>query len=150
MQFLILDINGNPPPPALRGWNDVVLVPAGMGNVRFIAKFENHADPIIPYMYHCHMLTHEDDGMMGQFLVVDPSASIDEIEGAGWNVYPVPTNEMITIQSENTQTFSIYNALGQRTRNIDVLTGSSVQLKLDKGVYFIVDSQGRYKKIQIL
>jgi hypothetical protein len=23
-------------------------------------------------MYHCHMLAHEDDGMMGQFVVVEP------------------------------------------------------------------------------
>ena len=30
-------------------------------------------------MYHCHMLTHEDMGMMGQFLVVDPTSSIQEL-----------------------------------------------------------------------
>jgi suppressor of ftsI len=23
-------------------------------------------------MYHCHLLRHEDDGMMGQFLLVEP------------------------------------------------------------------------------
>lgn len=23
-------------------------------------------------MYHCHMLLHEDEGMMGQFVVIDP------------------------------------------------------------------------------
>ena len=28
------------------------------------------ADPDNPYMYHCHILEHEDQGMMGQFLVV--------------------------------------------------------------------------------
>ena len=28
------------------------------------------ADPIHPYMYHCHILEHEDAGMMGQFVVV--------------------------------------------------------------------------------
>lgn len=25
-----------------------------------------------PYMYHCHILRHEDAGMMGQFIVVTP------------------------------------------------------------------------------
>ena len=27
-------------------------------------------DKNIPYMYHCHILEHEDGGMMGQFVVV--------------------------------------------------------------------------------
>lgn len=29
-------------------------------------------DPTHPLMYHCHLLRHEDDGMMGQFLLVEP------------------------------------------------------------------------------
>jgi FtsP/CotA-like multicopper oxidase with cupredoxin domain len=28
-----------------------------------------YADAEHPYMYHCHLLTHEDQGMMGQFTV---------------------------------------------------------------------------------
>jgi hypothetical protein len=28
-----------------------------------------------PYMFHCHLLRHEDQGMMGQFVVVDPAAA---------------------------------------------------------------------------
>ena len=35
-------------------------------------RFEDYADPTTPYMYHCHLLWHEDQGMMGQFLVVEP------------------------------------------------------------------------------
>ena len=27
--------------------------------------------PHVPYMYHCHIMEHEDNGMMGQFLVVE-------------------------------------------------------------------------------
>lgn len=150
VQFLILDINGTPPPPALSGWNDVVLVPSGMGNVRFIAKFENHADPIIPYMYHCHMLTHEDMGMMGQFLVVDPSASIDEWEDVNWNAYPVPSNGDITLTSEVDQSFVIYNATGQKIKELETTGNQTINIKLESGFYFIVDNQGRYKKIQIL
>jgi FtsP/CotA-like multicopper oxidase with cupredoxin domain len=69
--FYILSINGNPPPPNLRGKKDVVHVPAGNGVVRFITVFDDFSNDSIPYMYHCHMLTHEDDGMMGQFLVKD-------------------------------------------------------------------------------
>jgi blue copper oxidase len=72
VQFYILDINGVPPPPNLRGRKDVVHVPAGNGTVRFITQFDDFYSTETPYMYHCHMLTHEDDGMMGQFLVMPP------------------------------------------------------------------------------
>lgn len=72
--FYVLDINGNPPPPNLAGRKDVIHVPAGMGTVRFITKFENFTNDSLPYMYHCHMLFHEEDGMMGQFLVKAPCA----------------------------------------------------------------------------
>lgn len=36
--------------------------------------FEDYADPDVPFMYHCHLLLHEDEGMMGQFIVRDPAA----------------------------------------------------------------------------
>jgi len=35
-------------------------------------RFDGPADPNVPYMYHCHVLRHEDNGMMGQFVVVEP------------------------------------------------------------------------------
>jgi FtsP/CotA-like multicopper oxidase with cupredoxin domain len=72
VQFYVLSINGNPPPPHLQGRKDVIHVPAGNSTVRFITKFETYANDTLPYMYHCHILTHEDHGMMGQFLVKNP------------------------------------------------------------------------------
>ena len=82
VHFFILDINGVPPPAHLAGRKDVVLVPPQMGTVRFIAHFTNYADSVTPYMYHCHMLTHEDDGMMGQFLVIDTTSvtGLEEVQ----------------------------------------------------------------------
>ena len=68
IQFYILDRNGSPPPPNEQGLKDVVLVEANE-TVRFITKFEDFADAEVPYMYHCHILEHEDRGMMGQFTV---------------------------------------------------------------------------------
>ncbi len=70
--FYILSVNGVAPPAHQRGRKDVVLVPGGNGVVRFITKFEDFYNDTLPYMYHCHMLTHEDDGMMGQFVVNAP------------------------------------------------------------------------------
>jgi hypothetical protein len=47
-----------------------------MSTAKFITKFEDFADDNIPFMYHCHMLVHEDEGMMGQFTVVDNNTLI--------------------------------------------------------------------------
>ncbi|MBC8196498.1 MAG: multicopper oxidase domain-containing protein [Candidatus Marinimicrobia bacterium] len=68
VQFYILDRDGVIPPENERGRKDVVLI-KDMETVRFIAKFEDHADNQVPYMYHCHMLQHEDEGLIGQFIV---------------------------------------------------------------------------------
>jgi len=69
VMFQILSRDGNPPDSNEHGWKDTVLVKPGE-TVRFIASFTNFADPDMPYMYHCHILEHEDNAMMGQFVVV--------------------------------------------------------------------------------
>ena len=76
VQFNILEIDGSAPPAHMAGWKDVVLVPSNMGSAKFITKFEDYADSIIPFMYHCHIVGHEEDGMMGQFTIEDNSTSI--------------------------------------------------------------------------
>jgi blue copper oxidase len=68
IQFRVLDRDGGPPLAHERGLKDTVLVDAG-STVRVIAQFADFADPRHPYMYHCHILEHEDAGMMGQFVV---------------------------------------------------------------------------------
>jgi len=68
IQFIILTVNGSPPPENERGWKDTVLVKPHE-KVRIIGKFDVYSDPKLPYMYHCHILEHEDAGMMGQFIV---------------------------------------------------------------------------------
>lgn len=67
VQFQILDRNGALPPPIERGRKDTVLLMPGE-TVRVISRFEDYTGV---YMYHCHMLEHEDNGMMGQFEVVE-------------------------------------------------------------------------------
>jgi len=69
VQFRVLDRDGGPPQPYEQGLKDTVLVDPG-STVRVIAEFADFADPDHPYMYHCHILEHEDAGMMGQFVVV--------------------------------------------------------------------------------
>jgi bilirubin oxidase len=80
VQFYILDRDGVIPSENERGRKDVVWIPM-MQTVRFIAKFEDHADNEVPYMYHCHMLQHEDEGLMGQFIVEgETGCGTDEVD----------------------------------------------------------------------
>lgn len=68
VQFRLLDIDGTPPPPERAGWKDTIpLLPRERNRIAF--RMPQYADAEHPYMYHCHLLTHEDEGMMGQFVV---------------------------------------------------------------------------------
>ncbi|MEX0964041.1 MAG: multicopper oxidase domain-containing protein [Pseudohongiellaceae bacterium] len=68
-QFQVLDRNGSPPPANEMGWKDTVKVgPSEL--VRIVMRFTDYRDEENPYMYHCHILEHEDRGMMGQFIIV--------------------------------------------------------------------------------
>lgn len=81
-QFRVLDIDGGPPPPQLNGWKDTVPVLPGQ-TTRLIMRFEDYSDDKIPYMMHCHLLQHEDKGMMGQFLVTVDGTGPDRISMDG-------------------------------------------------------------------
>ena len=70
-QFRILSVDGAPPPARLAGWKDTIALEHDR-EYRLLVRFDDYADPTTPYMYHCHLLWHEDQGMMGQFLVVEP------------------------------------------------------------------------------
>src|SRR6266516_1018241 len=61
VQFKVLAWRGGPPPPYLAGWKDTVALPPGQ-SVRFLTRFSDYADPSTPYMFHCHLLRHEDEG----------------------------------------------------------------------------------------
>jgi blue copper oxidase len=71
VQFKVSDQTGAGPPSALTGWKDTVFLPPG-GTVRLLVQMPGYSDPATPYMFHCHLLQHEDNGMMGQFVVVQP------------------------------------------------------------------------------
>ncbi len=67
-QFRILDRNGRAPYHWERGLKDTVIVHADE-KVRILMPTGPYKDAKMPYMYHCHVLEHEDAGMMGQFTV---------------------------------------------------------------------------------
>jgi bilirubin oxidase len=113
VQFYLLTRNGNLPPMVERGRKDVVLVQP-METVRFITKFEDFADTTIPYMFHCHILMHEDDGMMGQFVVAPAALSMNERSNSQTiNIYPNPSGNMINIDLTEAGNFNIYDNVGR-------------------------------------
>jgi FtsP/CotA-like multicopper oxidase with cupredoxin domain len=70
VQFQVLAVDGAPPPGELSGWKDTLYLAEGQ-TFRIIARFADYADPTTAYMFHCHVLKHEDEGMMGQFVIVE-------------------------------------------------------------------------------
>ncbi len=144
VQFYVLDRNGNTPPLNEQGLKDVVyLLP--QETVRFITKFEDFANPDVPYMYHCHMLYHEDRGMMGQFVVVDELGADDADFIDGIAVYPNPTKGILHISTKENNTLSkvvVYNILGSK---VTETTNNTIDLSnLNSGVYLLklVTSKG--------
>lgn len=65
VHFEVLRRAGRAPAAQDAGRRDTVLVDAP---VELLVHFTQPA-PVLPFMYHCHILEHEDGGMMGQFTV---------------------------------------------------------------------------------
>ncbi|GAB3080823.1 Multicopper oxidase mco [Corynebacterium aquatimens] len=54
------------------GWHDTINIPP-LSTVTLLVEVGYYPDPTLAYMYHCHMLFHEDQGMMGQYVVTRPN-----------------------------------------------------------------------------
>jgi blue copper oxidase len=67
VHFKVVSVGGNPLDPKNTGWKDTVVINA---ETQILVRFDHLAPRDKPYMYHCHILEHEDAGMMGQFVVV--------------------------------------------------------------------------------
>jgi len=63
--FRILSIEGAPPPTHLAGWKDTVLVE---DKAELLVSFTQPATRGHPFMFHCHILEHEDAGLTGQYV----------------------------------------------------------------------------------
>jgi bilirubin oxidase len=142
ISFYILSRNGNAPPPHEAALKDVFYI---MPNeiVQVIMKFEDYADDSMPYMYHCHNLMHEDNGMMAQFIVTSSPSGIKDVVAMddGISIYPNPVSGVANIKLKDAapaQVF-IYNSTGQLVYEEALFSGS---MKLDtrqwsNGLYFI-------------
>jgi FtsP/CotA-like multicopper oxidase with cupredoxin domain len=158
--FFILSIDGATPPANLQGRKDVVLIGPQGGSARLITKYEDFADPMMPYMYHCHILSHEDKGMMGQFLVTEAATGCcDGIPALEVEVYPNPARHFFKIalkdRTEEIQKIEVIDMLG---RVFETIPASENEIELStegyrSGMYLLkVYSLDRCvrRKIQIL
>ena len=66
LQFQIISENGGTPRIENRGWKDTILI---ANEAEILVRFNRLANEQAPYMAHCHILEHEDAGMMLQFTV---------------------------------------------------------------------------------
>ncbi|MBN8585343.1 MAG: multicopper oxidase domain-containing protein [Ignavibacteria bacterium] len=68
-QWQVLSRNNNTNlPPSDKGWKDTVNLSPGE-TVEVLVKFTDYKGL---YLFHCHNLEHEDDGMMLNFEIIDP------------------------------------------------------------------------------
>jgi FtsP/CotA-like multicopper oxidase with cupredoxin domain len=139
-----------PVPPQWNGPKDVVLVHPNW-SVNFVARFDSFPNSGIgsigfdsAFMYHCHILTHEDVSMMHQFIVVDSltwcqlypgdTAVCNNIMSRnvtlanGFAIYPNPATDQIVLNGKsNLQgTLRFSDLLGRTLREVktDSFNGS--------------------------
>ena len=145
------------PAPNERGWKDTFIVPPGMKGV-VKAKFDRPGR----YVWHCHILSHEDHEMMRPYHVgaLPKQSAENEIASVsdfslGQN-YPNPFNPSTTINfsvpNENTLvSLKIYNSLGQEVGTLinQVFPAGNHEVQFDatglsSGVYFYTLTAGNF------
>lgn len=107
-------------PNVFKGPKDNVLVLPNW-TLQLATTFSDYGTPIAPensYMFHCHILPHEDRGMMGQFVVWDGTVtSVPSVLNPDktLRLHPNPATERLylTGSSDRESKIRIYNVQGQ-------------------------------------
>lgn len=80
VRFQVIErINGEPLAPRDFGWKDTVVV-WGEETVRVILRFDAYEGM---FLFHCHNLEHEDEGMMLNFEIGEGDSDVGDAEGGG-------------------------------------------------------------------
>ncbi len=139
IQFFILDrrdSNNNIIPLTSNeiGRKDVVYV-GPKETVRFITKFDDFWSDV-PYMYHCHIIQHEDKGMMKQFIVtrriyVDKNHTGPEF---GSVFFPYNTlREAVNAATDGTTIYFKSNGIHEELTT-DLITSKKLTFKVTTGI----------------
>jgi FtsP/CotA-like multicopper oxidase with cupredoxin domain len=173
-------LKGAPIPPNLNevGWKDTYQCPPGMVT-RFIIRFTPQ-DGVSPfafdptsgpgYVWHCHILEHEENDMMRPLIPVNPPAAkmgiasrLPQVVSLAQN-YPNPFNAVTNIPVSLTQAadvrLDIFNLLGERVVTLldKRMQAGSYQVSWDAGIiasgtYLIrlsTDSETRTRRMTLL
>jgi len=148
--FWVVSIGGSTPPANMRGRKDVITVPPMNGSVKIVVRYDDFSDLEMPYMYHCHILSHEDTGMMGQFLVKAAASGTYEKVEDNLQFHPNPASETVFFELNNSLAESafcnVYNTLGQlvlqQTLLISKGCGNIELVKLPIGSYAVQIQSG--------
>lgn len=156
-------------PTYMRGYKDDVLVRAG-ASMTFVARFDSfpsmrdtatmQLDTMDGFMYHCHILTHEDDNMMHQFIVVDAATyynwpmGVSSPKNEAFVLYPNPAGDVLNLKGNinNASHIRLVDVLG-RTLKEQELTAFNGQLQiqvgdLPRGLVFVELSSGNTRSVQ--
>ncbi|PWL33037.1 MAG: hypothetical protein DCO96_01415 [Fluviicola sp. XM-24bin1] len=118
-------------PDELFGWKDVQLIREG-AKLTYVARFDSFPSPWDMdslwqegFMYHCHILTHEDTAMMHQFVVVDSlvsTANIPEEDLVSLTMFPNPATNSVNFKGNFTDSglLRFYDLNGRLLEEIDV------------------------------
>ncbi|RLD29407.1 MAG: bilirubin oxidase [Bacteroidetes bacterium] len=142
VQFFVLDRNGAAPAASEQGRKDVIII-RPFETVRFITQFSDFANAGVPYMYHCHMLVHEDGGMMGQFDVVDNTTGNPGFPGESDEIVifpnPVTDSEVSFRSKEPIKQYEIFNTSGKKLISDEINNKYFVinVRELNKGIYLV-------------
>jgi FtsP/CotA-like multicopper oxidase with cupredoxin domain len=158
-QWQVLSRNNNTNlPPSDKGWKDTVMLNPGE-TVEVLVKFTDYKGI---YLFHCHNLEHEDEGMMLNFKVIDPigiqqiSSEVPQKFELQQN-YPNPFNPStkikFDIQKAGNAELKIFDLRGKEITtlvNSELSTGTyEVDWNAEKyssGTYFAKLISGSYSK----
>ena len=154
--FQVYSRNGNTNLlPNDRGWKDTVLVNPGE-TVKVLVKFNDYSGT---YLLHCHNLEHEDDGMMLNIKIDNPT-SLDDDKSTPeafelYQNYPNPFNPSTSISykipSTGYVTLKVYDAIGNEVAKIvDEIKSAGKHTvtfnasNLSSGIYYYKLQSGNY------
>lgn len=152
-------------PDELFGWKDVQTIRAG-AELTYVARFDSFPSPYDMdslfthgFMYHCHILTHEDNSMMHQFVVVDSlveTVNTEEIEEPKTlTLSPNPARNSINFTGDFTDAgiLRFYDLQGKLLdeRDMQTLPGSNVPTShLPRGMIIVEYVSGNLRFVEKL
>lgn len=152
-------------PDELIGWKDVQLIRGG-AEMTYVARFDSFPSPYDMdslfthgFMYHCHILTHEDNSMMHQFVVVDslvlPTSTEELEEPRTLTLFPNPASNSISFKGNFTDAgvLRFYDVSGKllKERDMPSLPGSEVPTDhLPRGIIMVEYVSGNLRFVKRL